>query len=168
MVCHQAKEVEAPAEPDTGEILDRTILDRTGTIRFHGGLIMAEVVGIGTEITECLRIARLIERHGEVFLRRVYTDEEIRFCNERRHATQHFTGRWVAKEAVLKALGVNWQRGIAWRDIEIRAGEGGQPVVALRGAIRDVIEQRGIRDLRVSISYCRSHAVAFAMAMTGQ
>ena len=66
------------------------------------------VLGIGTDITECLRIAQMIERHEELFVGRVYTPAEIDYCRARRMATQHFAGRWAAKEAVLKAF----QRGV--------------------------------------------------------
>lgn len=123
------------------------------------------VVGLGTDIVECLRIARMIERHGELFLERVYTKAEIRYCQSRRQATQHYAGRWAAKEAVVKAMGTGWSRGIGWRDVEIRPVRGGKPVVAFRGAARDVLETLGIREILVSISHCRSHAVAYALAL---
>jgi holo-[acyl-carrier protein] synthase len=123
------------------------------------------IVGIGTDITECLRIARMIERYGELFIDRVYTNEEIRYCQARNQSTQHFTGRWAAKEAVLKAMGTGWVRGISWRDIEIRSEPGGKPVVAVRGAAKDVIEELGIARLLVSISHCRAYATAYAIAL---
>lgn len=123
------------------------------------------VVGIGTDIVECLRIAQMIERHGELFIERVYTPHEIRYCQSRKQATQHFAGRWAAKEAILKALGTGWRRGIGWRDIEVRNQPGGRPVVGLRGGARDVLEQLGIREMLISISHCRSHAVAYALAV---
>ena len=126
---------------------------------------MSDIIGIGTDITECLRIARMIERHGELFITRVYTAEEICYCQSRAQATQHFTGRWAAKEAVLKALGTGWRKGISWRDIEIRNEPGGRPVVALRGGAREVVEQLGIAEILVSISHCRSHATAYAIAV---
>jgi holo-[acyl-carrier protein] synthase len=126
---------------------------------------MSELIGIGTDITECLRIARMIERHGELFIDRVYTPDEIKYCQSRKQATQHFTGRWAAKEAILKALGTGWRRGISWRDVEIRNELGGKPVVAVRGGVKDVVEQLGIREIQVSISHCRSHATAFAIAI---
>ena len=126
---------------------------------------MSEIIGIGTDITECLRIARMIERHGELFINRVYTAEEIRYCQNRKQATQHFTGRWAAKEAIMKALGTGWRRGISWRDIEIRNEPGGKPVVAVRGGVKDVGEQLGIGQILVSISHCRSHATALAVAV---
>ena len=122
------------------------------------------ILGIGTDIVECLRIAQMIERHGELFVSRVYTDFEIEYCSARKAATQHYAGRWAAKEAVLKALGTGWRRGISWRDIEIRHDRLGAPTVLLRGGARDVMERAGIERLHISISHCRSHAVAYAMA----
>jgi len=122
------------------------------------------ILGTGTDIVECLRIAQMIERHGELFLTRVYTDHEIAYCTARRAATQHYAGRWAAKEAVLKALGTGWRRGIRWRDIEIRNDRNGAPVVELSGGVRDVMEQAGILRFHVSISHCRSHAMAYALA----
>ena len=124
-----------------------------------------DVLGIGTDIIECLRIAQMIERHGELFINRVYTDHEIAYCRARKAATQHFAGRWAAKEAVLKAMGTGWRRGISWRDIEVRNQSSGKPVIALRGGARDVIEATGIQQMLISISHCRSHATAYALAV---
>ncbi len=124
-----------------------------------------DVIGIGTDITECLRIARMIERHGDLFINRVYTPEEARYCQSRKAATQHFAGRWAAKEAILKALGTGWVRGISWRDIEIRNEPGGRPIVAVGGGTREVVERLGIGKLLVSISHCHTHATAYAIAL---
>ncbi len=126
---------------------------------------MSEIIGLGADITECLRIARMIERHGELFIGRVYTDEEVNYCQARRQATQHFTGRWAAKEAVLKALGTGWRKGISWRDIEVRNEPTGRPVVAVRGGVKDRVEQLGVADIQVTISHCRTHAMAVAIAV---
>ena len=124
------------------------------------------IFGIGTDIVECLRIAQMIERHGELFITRVYTPHEIEYCQSRRLGTQHFAGRWAAKEAVLKALGTGWRRGISWRDVEIRNLRSGSPSVALYGGARDFMEQNGISQIMISISHCRSHATAYAIALT--
>ncbi len=123
------------------------------------------VIGIGTDIVECLRIAQMIERHGELFIDRVYTAAEIEYCRSRKQATQHFAGRWAAKEAILKAIGTGWRRGISWRDMEVRNEGGGKPIVALRGGARDVVEQLGVGEILVTISHCRTHATAFAIAL---
>src|SRR5215510_6241856 len=122
------------------------------------------ILGTGTDIVECLRIAQMIERHGELFLTRVYTDHEIAYCTARRAATQHYAGRWAAKEAVLKALGTGWRRGISWRDIEVRNDAKGAPTVQLRAGARDVMAAANIARMHLTISHCRNFAVAYAVA----
>jgi len=122
------------------------------------------ILGTGIDIVECLRIAQMIERHGELFITRVYTDHEIEYCSARKAATQHYAGRWAAKEAVLKALGTGWRRGISWRDIEIRNDASGAPTIQLRGGARDVMQAAHIAKMHVTISHCRSFAVAYVVA----
>lgn len=122
------------------------------------------IIGIGTDITECLRIANMIERHGELFICRVYTDNEIAYCSSRKAATQHYAGRWAAKEAVLKALGTGWRKGISWRDVEVANLSTGAPTIMLHAGARDVADSLGIQRMHISISHARSHAVAYAIA----
>jgi holo-[acyl-carrier protein] synthase len=124
-----------------------------------------EILGIGTDIVECLRVGRMIERHGELFLTRVYTEREIRYCHTRKRATEHFAGRWAAKEAVLKCLGTGWRNGLCWTEIEIRNDLAGRPTVHLAGAARDQAQQLHIGQLLISISHCRAYATATAIAL---
>ena len=123
------------------------------------------VFGIGTDIVECLRIAQMIERHGDLFINRIYTPNEIDYCSSRKAATQHYAGRWAAKESVLKALGTGWSRGVSWRDMEIRNDGDGKPRVALAGGAKEISDSMGINEFLVSISHCRSHATAVAVAL---
>ena len=107
----------------------------------------------------------MIERHGDLFISRVYTEHEFEYCSQRKAATQHYAGRWAAKEAVLKAMGTGWARGIRWRDIEVRNDLSGRPKIRLGGGAREVCEELGIADMQISISHCRTHATAFAVAV---
>jgi holo-[acyl-carrier protein] synthase len=129
---------------------------------------MQEIVGIGTDIVECLRIGRMIERHGELFLTRVYTEREIRYCQARKHATEHFAGRWAAKEAILKCLGTGWRQGLCWTDIEIRNDPAGQPHVRMCAGAKDQAQRLRISDILITISHCRAYATAYALAIRGQ
>jgi holo-[acyl-carrier protein] synthase len=124
-----------------------------------------EIVGIGTDLIECLRIGRMIEQHGELFLRRVYTDREIRYCNTRKRSMEHFAGRWAAKEAILKALGTGWRRGLSWTDLEVRSEPGGKPTVHLGGAAKDLAQSLRVGDILLSIAHCRAYATAYALAL---
>lgn len=124
-----------------------------------------EIVGIGTDIVECLRIGRMIEDHGELFLNRVYTDREIRYCQARTRAVEHFAGRWAAKEAILKCLGSGWRKGLCWTDMEIRNDNSGKPCVLLCGAAKESAQQLRITDILITISHCRAFATAYALAI---
>jgi holo-[acyl-carrier protein] synthase len=126
-----------------------------------------DIVGIGTDIVECLRIGRMIEQHGELFLSRVYTDREIRYCQARTRAVEHFAGRWAAKEAILKSLGTGWRRGLSWTDMEVRLDTGGKPEVLLCGAAKDLAQNLRVSAILLSISHCRAYATAYALAVRG-
>lgn len=129
---------------------------------------MSEILGIGTDIVECLRIAQMIERHGDLFINRVYTPHEIQYCSARKAALQHYSGRWAAKEAVLKAIGTGWIKGISWRDVEVQNEVGGKPIIRLGGGAREACERRRIGEIQISISHCRSHATAYAIALAAE
>jgi holo-[acyl-carrier protein] synthase len=126
-----------------------------------------EIVGIGTDIVECLRIGRMLEQHGELFLNRVYTEREVRYCQARKRAVEHFAGRWAAKEAILKCLGSGWRKGLCWTDMEIRNDPSGKPVVLLCGAAKESAQQLRIADILLTISHCRAYATAYALAVRG-
>src|SRR3979411_2642468 len=106
----------------------------------------------------------MIEQHGELFLRRVYTEREIRYCQARKHAMEHFAGRWAAKEAILKAIGTGRPRGIAWTDVEVPNRPGGAPRVLVCGGAKEAAVERGIADILISISHCRTYARAYPRA----
>ncbi len=125
-----------------------------------------EIVGIGTDIVECLRIARMIERHGEQFLRRIYTEREIQACNSNKRITESFASRWAAKEAVLKALGGTSLQKVSWTDIEVRSGNAdGRPQALLCGAMRELARGLRVADIHLSVAHCRAYATAVALAV---
>lgn len=123
---------------------------------------LGRMISIGTDIIECVRIAQMIEKHGELFLQRVYTQREIAYCSSRRSANQHYAGRWAAKEATLKALGTGWAKGIQWTDIEVQNQVGGRPELLLSNRAKEIADSLGIREILISISHCRNYAIAYA------
>lgn len=124
-----------------------------------------KILGVGSEVVECLRVARMIERHGEQFIHRVFTPNEVKRCTRSPFATQQFAARWAAKEAVLRALGVRSRRGFDFRNIEIRRNKEGRFTAAFRGAAREIVEQLEVGNLFLSIAHCRSVATAHAVAL---
>ena len=122
------------------------------------------ILGVGTDIVEIVRIGQMIERHGEHFLQRVYTEDEIRYCQRRKESYQHFAGRWAAKEAVMKTLGTGWTRRVGWLDIEVAT----QLRAARHRHPRDRAQHGGrmwIDEVLISISHCSSYATATAIAV---
>jgi len=124
-----------------------------------------EILGIGTDIVECLRIGRMIEQHGELFLTRIFTSFEIQFCQARKRATEHFAARWAAKEAILKALGIRWQPTLSWTDMEVRSQRDGRSEVRLSGTVRELADTQQVGKILLSTSHCRAFAVAYATAL---
>jgi len=123
------------------------------------------IFGIGTDIVECARIARMLQKHGETFLQRVFTEKEIAYCRQRKRAVEHFAGRWAAKEAVFKSLGTGWAKGMCWTDIEITHDRRGQPHVCVHGAVEQYLHAWHIATILISISHCRRYATACAIAL---
>lgn len=126
------------------------------------------IIGLGTDIIEIARIGQMIERHGELFLQRVYTEAEIRYCQKRKESLQHYAGRWAAKEAVMKTLGTGFTRGVGWQDIEVANRRSGEPKIVLKGGAKEFALQRGINEILITISHCRTFATATAIALQHQ
>lgn len=93
---------------------------------------MADIIGLGIDATEIPRIAAAIERYGDRFLRRVFTEQEVTYCLRRRVPAIHFAGRFAAKEAGMKALGTGQSQNVLWRDVEV-IRRGGPPQLHFHG-----------------------------------
>lgn len=122
-------------------------------------------MGLGTDIVEIVRIGEMIDRHGESFLNRIYTEEEIRYCQKRKHCNEAFAGRWAAKEAIMKVLGTGFVRGIGWQDIEVLAEKNGKPYVKMQGGAGEHARRIGIDEVLITISHCRTYATATAIGV---
>jgi holo-[acyl-carrier protein] synthase len=124
------------------------------------------IVGLGTDIVEVRRIERMIERHGEAFLQRIFTPAEIGYCQQRRFASEPFAGRWAAKEAVMKVLGTGFIQGTHFQEIEILSEESGRPRVLLHGSTAALAKQLGIDQILVTMSHSREYATATAIGIS--
>ena len=115
---------------------------------------------------DCVRLGQSIDRHGEKFLSRVFTPRERDYCQGRKNALQHYSGRFAAKEAILKVLGTGWSKGIAWTDMEILNTPEGKPLVELTGRCLQVAEDLGVAQIHISISHIATHAIASAIGVS--
>jgi len=120
---------------------------------------MANIIGLGFDVTDIPRIADALSRYGDRFMHRVFTDGEVDYCSRRRVPAMHFAGRFAAKEAAMKALGTGHSHGVLWRDVEV-VRRGGPPQLQLHGgAARRLLAIGGRRSL-VTITHTDTLAMA--------
>jgi len=124
------------------------------------------VIGHGVDLVEVRRIAEMIERHGERFLDRCFTENERRYAESSRRRDEHLAARFAAKEAVLKALGAGWRNGITWTDVEVTVKPSGEPRVRLSGQAGRIAADLGAEQWRLSLSHTGGFALASVIAET--
>lgn len=124
------------------------------------------VLGIGLDLCPVERMRQAVERHGERFLRRIFTEDECAYCASRGNPHESLAARFAAKEAASKALGA--PRGIGWHDVEVVPARPGarEPRLVLRGRAAEVAEACGIRTVLVSLTHAEGVAAAVAVAVT--
>jgi len=118
------------------------------------------IVGTGIDIAEVPRIAASIERFGDRFLRRIFTAEEMRYCDSKANRVERYAARFAAKEAAMKAIGTGWNHGVAWRDIEVVRAPGGRPTLTLHGKAAEFAAKLGTKHIAVSLSHTAEQAIA--------
>ena len=118
------------------------------------------IVGLGVDLAEVPRIKAAIERHGEPFLRRIFTPNEVKYCERFKNKFERYAGRFAAKEATMKALGTGWRRGIRWVDLEVVREQSGRPTIALAGEAAKIAAQLGVKRISLSITHTEAQALA--------
>jgi holo-[acyl-carrier protein] synthase len=124
-----------------------------------------EIVAHGIDLVDCPRIEQMIQRHGERFVKRVFTSAEQAYAEKNKNEVEKLAGRFAAKEAVLKLVGTGWRGKIAWTDIEVINNAAGQPEVTLGGEVRKIADKLGIKHISVSITHTANFAIASAVAL---
>jgi len=118
------------------------------------------IVGTGVDVEEVSRVEASIERHGERFLKRVYSRDEIEYVEQKANRFERYAARFAAKEAAMKALGTGWDCGVAWRDIEVVNEPSGRPTLRLGGGAQKRAEELGAKRSHVTLSHTRGLVVA--------
>lgn len=121
------------------------------------------IVGMGVDIIEVARVRAAVERFGERFLRRLFTEGEIRYCESKANKYERFAARFAAKEAALKAIGTGLSRGVSWQDVEVVREPSGRPTLSFTGKAAEFAKRLGSR--RASISLTHTEQVAFAQVI---
>jgi holo-[acyl-carrier protein] synthase len=118
------------------------------------------ILGTGIDLAEVPRIAAAIERFGERFLHRVFTEGEMRYCDSKANRMERYAGRFAAKEAAMKALGTGWRGGVGWTDFEVRREPGGRPTIVFHGKAAEVASKLGVKNVALSITHTKDTAMA--------
>lgn len=118
------------------------------------------IKGLGTDILEISRFRKVLERHSEKLIKRLFTKEEKRYANKFKDHSQHLAGRFCAKEAVSKALGIGFGEHLSFQDICIQNDPHGKPLVILS---KRVLQRFNNPQIEISISHCKEYATAIAI-----
>jgi len=121
------------------------------------------IVGIGIDLAEVDRIRSAIERHGQRFIDRIYTEKEIAYVERKANKYERYAARFAAKEAGMKAVGTGWKRGVRWRDFEVTNLPSGRPTLQLYGEAAKFAEQLGVRNIALSITHTAAEGMAIVI-----
>jgi len=118
------------------------------------------IVGIGIDIVEIKRLRATLERQKDRFLRRVFTSAEQEYCDAHRDSVPHYAVRFAAKEALFKAIGTGWAKGVSWLDVEVVRGREGPPAITLSGEAKKISDLMAVQSVHVSLSHSVESAAA--------
>jgi holo-[acyl-carrier protein] synthase len=118
------------------------------------------VLGIGVDLVECARIQHSIDRFGDRFLHRVFTDGEIAYSMSMKFPARHLAARFAAKEAVSKAFGTGIGKAMGWRNIDVQKKPSGEPFLVFSGPAQELATQRAVTAAFVTLSHTEHHAIA--------
>ncbi len=127
------------------------------------------IYGTGIDFVEVERVKNIIDKHGDRFLRIIFTESEIKKGNRGlsiSRQSQYFASRFAAKEALLKAIGTGLRKGFHWKDIEVVNNAMGKPHFVLRKSTLEAIQKKNILNIQLSISHTQNHATAVVVLET--
>ena len=142
------------ADQSEGKLLEKRALPVTST---------AMITGIGVDVVQNERIRESIQKFGDRFLNRIYTEREKEYCENSANPAIHFAARWAAKEAAFKALGTGWALGVKWKDVEVERLSSGKPELILHGQALNLAKTAGANHYFVSLTH--DHMISCAVVI---
>ena len=124
-----------------------------------------KIIAHGIDLVDFGRIEKMLEKHSERFLERVFTSTEQADADKQKNRIEKLAGRFAAKEAVMKLIGTGWRDGIAWTDIEVVNNALGQPIVTITGKVKELADEKGVEQITLSITHTSNFAIASAVAL---
>lgn len=121
------------------------------------------ILGTGVDLAEVARIRASIERYGDRFTRRVFTEGEIAYVERKANKYERYAARFAAKEAGMKAIGTGWSSGVKWQDLEVANLPSGRPTLALHGAAGEIATRLGVKAVHLSLTHTSEQALAYVV-----
>ena len=121
------------------------------------------ILGTGVDLTEVSRIRDAIDRYGERFVGRIYTEREVSYVERKANRFERYAARFAAKEAAMKALGTGWRRGVHWKDFEVANLPSGRPTLLLHGIAKSIADELGVRHISLSLTHTAETGMAFVV-----
>jgi holo-[acyl-carrier protein] synthase len=121
------------------------------------------IIGTGVDLVEIERFRGVIQRLKDRFILRVFTANEQQFCNGHRDPVPHYAVRFAAKEALFKALGTGWAKGVTWLDVEVRRERQDAPTMVLYGEAQRLSAEMGARKVHLSLSHSDQWGIAMVI-----
>ncbi len=121
------------------------------------------ILGTGIDLAEVPRIRAAIERYGERFVARIFTEREIAYVERKANKYERYAARFAAKEAGMKAIGTGWRRGVRWQDFEVTNLRSGRPTLTFHGAAAEFAGQLGVRQVHLSLTHTEQYGQAFVI-----
>jgi holo-[acyl-carrier protein] synthase len=124
------------------------------------------IAGVGTDLVEVLRIRQSVERFGDRFLNRIYTEVERNYCLSKANQFERLAARFAAKEAGMKALGTGWNCGVSWQDFQVVNALSGRPTLRLAGTAAKIADKAGVRHISLSMTHTATEGFAIVIFET--
>jgi holo-[acyl-carrier protein] synthase len=121
------------------------------------------IVGTGVDLAEVDRIRESVERFGEKFLRRIYTEREIAYVERKANKFERYAARFAAKEAGMKAIGTGWRHGVRWQDFEVVNLPSGRPTLKLHGVAAEFASRLGVTNIQLSLTHTSGLGLAYVI-----
>ena len=121
------------------------------------------ILGTGVDLAEVARIRASIERYGDRFIKRVFTEKEAAYAERKANKYERYAARFAAKEAGMKALGTGWSGGIKWKDLEVANLPSGRPTLVLHGVARAVADGLSVNTIHLSLTHTSEQALAWVL-----
>jgi len=121
------------------------------------------ILGTGIDLAEVPRIRAAIERYGDRFIQRIFTEKEIAYVQRKANKYERFAARFAAKEAGMKAIGTGWRLGVRWQDFEVTNLRSGRPTLAFHGVAKKVADHLGVTAVHLSLTHTEQFGQAFVI-----